>query len=96
MSKGSKRRPGKGYGEGYDRIWGKKEPVDEHPGWDICDEHESVFLMGDDCPDCAEESGLEATVRTFLHDVEAAGPGLELTANMWLQIAAFNRLLEKG
>ena len=52
MSKGSKRRPGKGYDEGYDRIWGKEEPV--HPSdLDICDEHESVFMKGDDCPECA-------------------------------------------
>lgn len=59
MSKGSKRRPGKGYEEGYELIWGE-EPLDtdlwmdscDHPGWDVCDEHESVFISGDDCPEC--------------------------------------------
>jgi hypothetical protein len=32
MSKGSKQRPGQGYGEGYDRIFGKKPEAAEPDG----------------------------------------------------------------
>lgn len=31
MGKGSKQRPGKGYADGWDRIWGKKKKADH---WD--------------------------------------------------------------
>jgi hypothetical protein len=39
---------------------------------------------------------LETTIRTFLHDVDAAGSGLNLPGNMWLQINAFRLMVEAG
>ena len=39
---------------------------------------------------------LETTISTFLHDVDAAGDGLEMSSNMWLQVAAFRKLLKRG